>query len=314
MQPKSRRLRRLALAAAGALVLAVGYLDGARSGAHALAAPPAGPRPCAPGDALGLAGYSATLAARPIQGLRANVSGLSYRRASGTLFVVINRPAALAEITTDGHLLRQWPLPRAMDPEGISHVEDDLFIVSDEADNRLHWVRIRPEAPALEIDPVDPLPLGFRAWHNLGLEGASWDEARGELLLVNEKWPRRMLAVQGLAPPGHNASASAVVRNAWPAGQPAPLGSDLSSLTVHPRSGNLLLLSDESATITEYSRTGQLLGVLPLWPGLHGLRHRVPQAEGITVGDDDAIYVVSEPNLLYRFERRPQHAAAAVRP
>ena len=118
-----------------------------------------------------------------------------------------------------------------------------------------------------------------------------------------------MLAVQGLAPPGHNASASAVVRNAWPAGQPAPLGSDLSSLTVHPRSGNLLLLSDESAVIAEYTRAGELVGVLPLWRGLHGLQRAAPQPEGIALGPGDVIYAVSEPNLLYRLERAPAGAA-----
>ena len=314
MKPKSPWIKRLTLAAVGALLLAVGYLDGARIGAHALTAPPAGPRPSAHGHALGLAAYTATIEARPIQGLSANVSGLSYSHATGTLFVVINRPAAVAEITTDGHLLRRLSLPRAMDPEGISHVEGDLFIVSDEADNRLHWVRIRPGAQAAQVDPIEPLALDFSALHNLGLEGASWDDARDELLLANEKWPRRVLAVQGLAPPGHAAAAPPVVRDVWPAGRLAPLGSDLSSLTVHPRSGNLLLLSDESATLSEYSRTGQLLGVLPLWPGQHGLRRKVPQAEGISVGPDDAIYVVSEPNLLYRFDRArhdtpPGHAA-----
>jgi uncharacterized protein YjiK len=42
----------------------------------------------------------------------------------------------------------------------------------------------------------------------------------------------------------------------------------------------------------------------------HGLSRRVPQAEGLAVGPDGAIYVLSEPNLFYRFERETKAAWA----
>ena len=60
--------------------------------------------------------------------------------------------------------------------------------------------------------------------------------------------------------------------------------------------------------MAEYTRNGRLVGLMPLWAGRHGLVQTVPQPEGITVGSDGAIYVVSEPNLFYRFERHSGNA------
>lgn len=253
---------------------------------------------------LGLGNYRASLQAQPIAGLHKNASGLTYHPASHTLFAVINRPPAVAEISTDGRLLRHLPLPGVGDTEGISHVQGDVFVVSDESDNSLHWFHIAPGATWAE--PVGQLrpALGFRHWHNLGLEGASWDETRGELLLVNEKLPQQVLIAQGLEPAQTATQTTpADVRRWQPKNWLGPLGRDLASLTVVPQTGNLLLLSEASALVTEYSRSGQVLGLLPLWRGLGGLQRSVPQPEGIALGSDGAIYVLSEPNLLYRFVR-----------
>ncbi|ETC69015.1 MULTISPECIES: SdiA-regulated domain-containing protein, partial [Salmonella] len=43
--------------------------------------------------------------------------------------------------------------------------------------------------------------------------------------------------------------------------------------------------------------------VMSLHRGLCGLRSDIPQAEGITSDDRDTLWIVSEPNLFYRFTR-----------
>lgn len=77
---------------------------------------------------------------------------------------------------------------------------------------------------------------------------------------------------------------------------------DLSSVTYHTETGHLLMLSDESRLIKEYDEDGNALGALALWKGFHGLKAHVPQAEGIAVGTDKSIYIMSEPNLFYVFK------------
>ncbi len=46
---------------------------------------------------------------------------------------------------------------------------------------------------------------------------------------------------------------------------------------------------------------GKAISTLSLEAGDHGLEADVPQAEGIAMGPDGTIYLVSEPNLFYVF-------------
>ncbi|WP_183049006.1 SdiA-regulated domain-containing protein, partial [Salmonella enterica] len=43
--------------------------------------------------------------------------------------------------------------------------------------------------------------------------------------------------------------------------------------------------------------------VMSLRRGHYGLRRDIPQAEGIASDDRDTLWIVSEPNLFYRFTR-----------
>lgn len=292
-------LRFLVLAAAGVLLVAGVHFGWVRIAVWMMAghwhdAPVAGPR-------LGLGDYTVAVEARPIRGLDRNTSGLSYSETSNTLFAVINGPPAVVELSTDGELLRQMPLPMLRDSEGIAHVADDLFVVADELDNSLHWVRIPRTGTTIRHEHSTRLPLRFTHRKNLGFEGISWDQTRQQLLVSNEKRPRRVLLVHGLIP--FDARPLPSIEHWRPAHWFGFLGNDIASLTTSPPSGNLLLLSEESAVVTEYTHDGRIVGVMPLWAGASGLSHTLPQAEGIALGPDGSIYIVSEPNLFYRFSR-----------
>ncbi len=256
-----------------------------------------------PPQGLGLSDYRVTIDALPVQGLDANASGLSFNLQTGTLFTVINRPAQVAELSTDGRLLRRMPLEGVRDPEGITHVRDDLFVIADERTSRLHWVRIAPDARSVSVAQGASVQMEVDPIRNLGFEGVSWDDVRSTLYVAKEKWPLRVMAVRGLDQQGRQSGAGLEVAEWKPSGVAALFISDLSSLTVHEPTGSILLLSDESAMVLEYAADGKPVGMLPLWRGFRGLARKVPQPEGLAVGPDGAVYVMSEPNLFYRFDK-----------
>jgi uncharacterized protein YjiK len=252
---------------------------------------------------LWLPSYHAAVDGLPIQGLTRNASGLTFNAETGTLFSVINRPPQIAELTTEGQLLRLIPISGASDPEGITHVRGDMYVIADERDHQLHWVRIGAETDLVTVPGGARLGLGIDVIWNLGLEGVSWDHVKGRLFIVKEKLPLRILVISGLQQLLDGGVFDLQISE-WKSSHAASLFmSDLSSLTLHEPSGNMLMLSDESALIVEYAPNGDPVSMMPLWRGMHGLSRTVPQAEGIAIGPDGDIYLLSEPNLFYRFKR-----------
>ncbi|MDO9437805.1 SdiA-regulated domain-containing protein [Hydrogenophaga sp.] len=260
-------------------------------------------------SALWLPDYRVAVEGLPIEGLTRNTSGLTFNEETGTLFTVINRPPQIAELTTDGRLLRVIEIDGVKDPEGITYVERGTYVISDEESHSMVWVKIGPDTRRVSVNGASRLGLSIDSVHNASFEGVSWDSATDRLFVVKEKMPLRVLVVSGLDVFNESTGFNINIHE-WQSSSAASLFvSDLSSLTLHEPSGQLLLLSDESALIVAYAPDGRPISMLPLWRGFHGLRHKVPQPEGLAVGPDGAIYVLSEPNLFYRFERAAAPAA-----
>lgn len=252
--------------------------------------------------AVRVSNYRVSIEGLPIKGLSRNLSGLTYNVQTGTLFSIVNRPAQVAELSTDGRLIRLIDIDGLKDPEGITYVAGNTYVISDEASHGLYWIQITAANQRLSVVGVPRLRLGIDVVHNASLEGVSWDSNANRLFVVKEKLPLRVLVITGLRADVHEPGFDISI-NEWKSSRAASLFmSDLSSLTYHEPTGNLLLLSDESALIVEYAPDGSPVDMLPLWRGLHGLKRKIPQPEGLTLGSDGAMYVLSEPNLFYRFD------------
>lgn len=261
---------------------------------------------------LWLPGYRVAVEALPVQGLSRNASGLTFNTETGTLFTVINRPPQIAELTTEGKLLRIIELEGVKDPEGITYVQDGTYVISDEHSHTMYWVQIRPDTARVSVAGKSSLGLSIDTVHNSSFEGVSWDSAQNRLFVVKEKLPLRVLVVSGLDVFNESRGFNIDISE-WKSSRAASLFmSDLSSLTLHEPTGHLLLLSEESALVVEYAPDGQPVSMMPLWRGLNGLAHKVPQPEGLAVGPDGAIYVLSEPNLFYRFDSARPAARGTV--
>jgi len=266
--------------------------------AHAWQSPP----PSAP--AAHLPHYLASIDAKAVSGIADNLSGLTYNPETKTLFAVTNRPPQIAELTTDGALLRLAPLHGARDTEGIAHIQGDWFAIADERNNRIHWVQFGKGVTEVSLDNSPYVQLGDIAIKNFALEGLGWDAKRQQLVAVTEKWPMQVLMMEAPLSRLKPGPVDLKVR-VWdvPAVEDMP-STDLAAVEVDPRSGNLLLLGEESSVLYEYSRAGDLLSVMPLWADMAGLANRIPQPEGLAMDNGGNIYIVSEPNLFYKFERK----------
>lgn len=264
------------------------------------------------GGSIWLPSYRVTLDAYQIEGIARNASGLTYSEKSRTLFSAINKPAQIAEISTDGQLRRLIPVSGVDDLEGITHIDGDEFIITDERSQQLYWVTITDETKSINVAGMPSLGLGIDLNGNLGIEGASWDAVGQRLFLAKEKSPMRIFEVDGLAQWRDGSAFNLQIREWRPQKRSALFMRDISSLSLHEPSGHLLVLSDESKLLVEYGADGKLVSMMPLWRGWHGLNRSVPQAEGIALDPHGVIYVMSEPNLLYRFERA-DNAVSGVR-
>lgn len=249
-------------------------------------------------DSLWLPGYRAVQQARPIDGV-ADVSALTWDAERRILLAVTNKPAAVLELSRYGALLRQIPLTGISDPEAIEYLSPGRFIISDERSQTLVKVRIDASTQALDVRDAPRLALGIGLNGNKGFEGLAYDPERQKLFVAKERDPMRVYAVQGFPPPDSGV-AQLSIREMTELNQ-ALVVRDLSSLHFDSRTQHLLAVSDESRLVLEIDLDGTLLGSLSLLPGQHGLKRGVPQAEGMTMDEQGVLYLVSEPNLFYRF-------------
>lgn len=251
-------------------------------------------------QALGLDEYEVVIEAKTIEGLADNVSALSFDPDRKTLFTVTNKDPELVELSLDGRILRRIPLTGFGDAEAVEYISPGIYVISDEHSQRLIKVQLDDETRFLDAADAEQLTLGIDAGGNSGYEGLAYDNKGKRLFVAKERKPVQILEVRGF--PYREGDALEVTSSRQ---RDAGLFvRDLSSLQFDERSGHLLALSDESRQVLELDVEGRPVGNVSLSKGSMGLNKSVPQAEGIAMGDDGTLYVVSEPNLFYSFKKK----------
>ena len=252
-------------------------------------------------DSLALDRYRVDIQRQPIEGLDDDVSALTFNPQTGTLFAVLNGEPLLVELSVDGRLLRKVRINGVHDMEGLTYVAGNRFVIAEERSQRLIEIEVADDAVELDVAGAPSLTIGLDLNGNKGFEGLSWDQRLQRLLVVKERDPLRVLAVSGFigAPPGRPIAVR--IEELKSPDSPWLFMRDLSSLSLHDETGHLLLLSDESNMLVEYDEDSHPRSLLGLWRGMHGLEHTVPQAEGLAMDEQQRLYLVSEPNLFYRF-------------
>nr|WP_298136037.1 SdiA-regulated domain-containing protein [uncultured Pseudomonas sp.] len=253
---------------------------------------------------MGLPDYRVRIEARPVAGVADNLSGLTYDGDRDQLWAVANSPEELLALDKDGVLLGRYPLSGFRDVEGVTYLGDNLLLLAEERDHALVVVEL-PEKPGVLLrENARALTLGIALDGNRGFEGVGYDPRGDRLFVVKEHSPRKLYEVRGLkASLQGQFNLKVIDRDPWI--NDKDFASDLSSVHYDMRSGHLALLSDESKLLMELDGdSGELISFRSLIGGFAGLKNSVPQGEGMTLDADGNLYLVSEPNLFYRFQRK----------
>lgn len=249
-----------------------------------------------------LADYQVELEAMPIAGLEDDISALTYDPQRNSLFTVTNKKPQLIELSLAGKLLRRIELHGFGDPEAVEYISPGLYVITDERRQRLIKVRVDDATTALYADQAQQLSLGIGLNGNKGFEGLAYDSAGQRLFVAKERDPLRIYEIHGF--PQRQPEQPFAVHVVDDQQRDAGLFvRDLSSLQFDERTGHLLALSDESRLVLELNVDGQPISSLSLLAGHNGLKRSVPQGEGIAMDNQGTLYLVSEPNLFYRFNK-----------
>ncbi|MBK5411308.1 SdiA-regulated domain-containing protein [Pseudomonas sp. TH34] len=251
---------------------------------------------------IGLGNYQVALEAQVIDGLNDDVSALTFDPVRNSLFTVTNKNAELVELSLDGRILRRIALVGFGDAEAVEYISDNTYVISDERQQRLIKVHVDDDTKFLDAADAEQMTLGVHLGGNKGFEGLAYDSVGKRLFVAKERDPMLIYEVHGFPHFKPEKTYSVHVINN-PKRDAGLFVRDLSSLQYDERSGHLLALSDESFLVLELDIDGRPLSSLSLLKGRHGLKQRVPQAEGIAMDNDGTLYMVSEPNLFYVFKK-----------
>ncbi|WP_242207750.1 MULTISPECIES: SdiA-regulated domain-containing protein [unclassified Pseudomonas] len=248
-------------------------------------------------ESIWLPDYRVVIDAKPLKGMEKDeASDLSYNPQTKTLFSVMGKNPFLAELTLQGDVLRKMPLVGWSNPEGLTVMENGLMAIVDERQHMLSIVKVDADTRELNIADFPKYDLGPSKDQNKAFEAITWDSHNQQLLLGEERPPALFT---------WKSDGSQTLK-----GDKQKLASDeldirnLSALAIDPRTRHTLVLSADSHLLLELDEKGEQVSFMTLLGGFNGLKNTIPRAEGVTMDEAGTLYMVSEPNLFYRFEKQ----------
>jgi uncharacterized protein YjiK len=280
-------------------LVCAGLVAAASAGPRARSAETTAPPETAKAGSLNLHDYELKIGPVTVEGVK-NASGLAWNPDTRTVFLVMNKPKRLVELTPDGKKKRVISLSGFNDTEGVCYLGEGNFAVAEEKRRKLVVFKVTDDATEIKYPTessacIDPEPAG-----NSGLEGVAYDPAARVFFGVKEKDPRRVYRVSR----GEVEKGKSDCSNPWDAEKDELRLKDQSDIFFHPGTGHLLVLSHESFCLVECTLEGKEISRLKLTAGSAGLEKDVPQAEGVTMDGQGTLYLCSERNLFYVFVRK----------
>ncbi|MEM7304496.1 MAG: SdiA-regulated domain-containing protein [Pseudomonadota bacterium] len=244
--------------------------------------------------------YHANLVGLPIPGIDKNASGMTFNRDTNTLWVIVNSPTYLVELDLAFNLLRRIDMKNFKDTEAITYIGNDEYLLTDERDQSITLAKIDTQTTALDKNNLEKIVLNFHGYSNKGLEGIAVDYLTNTIYAVRERDPMVLMKITGFIENNNRIQ----IEKYDQINIDGLYMDDLSGLHFDVNSGHLLFLSDESKLLAEIDLEGKKISYMDLEKGFNNLKQSIPQAEGVVLDDEGHLYIVSEPNLLYRYEKK----------
>ena len=248
-------------------------------------------------ESVWLPDYHAVIDGKLLPGMEKDeASDLAYNPQTKTLFSVMGKNPFLVELTLQGEVLRKMPLMGWSNPEALTVMENGLLAIVDEREHLLSIVKVEAETRELHRDAFPKYDLGPSEDQNKAFEAITWDP-RNQQLLLGEERPAALFSWKSDGSQTLTGSKQKLVNGELDV-------RNLSALAIDPRTGHTLALSADSHLLLELDEQGEQVSFMTLLRGFNGLSKTIPRAEGVTIDDAGNIYMVSEPNLFYRFEKQ----------
>lgn len=248
-------------------------------------------------ESIWLPDYHAVIDAKPLPGMEKDeASDVTYNPQTKTLFAVMGKHPFLVELTLQGDVLRKMPLVGWSNPEGVAYMTNGLLAITDERSHTLSIVQVDANTRELNSTDFPQYDLGASENQNKGFEAIAWDP-RNQQLVLGEERPPALFTWKSDGSQLLKGDKQIHVSNELDL-------RNLSALAIDPRTGHTLVLSADSHLLLELDEEGEQVSFMTLLGGFNGLKDTIPRAEGVTVDEVGNLYMVSEPNLFYRFEKQ----------
>ncbi len=234
-----------------------------------------------------------------IDGIKDNLSGLSYQPETDHLFAVLNNPEQLIELTKQGDIVRRIDLDGFIDTESVAYLGQNQFVVTEERRQKLIFFTIDEKTERVKYSDSKHLHMNWARLDNNAMEGLAWSPHYGFFILQEE--PPMILNHMTDETDRDITQVDVEKLN-----QTLPeLVKDFAGISLFyiEQSPYLLVLSEASHELNLINLNGNTLSKQSLKKGIFNLWPIMKQPEGVTVDNDGNIFIVGEPNQLLTLTR-----------
>jgi uncharacterized protein YjiK len=233
-----------------------------------------------------------------IEQITNNLSGVTYSPDTSTLFAIINNPEKIVELSKRGEVIREITLHNFHDTEGIAHIIGDSYAIIQETSRTISIVTISEDTIELYANAFRQFNISAALVHNGGLEGVAWSVNTG-LYVANEHSPNEVIH---LPLPLFNQATLNNMGNILPHYFRDLPVKDISGLHFSELDQLLFVLSHESRSLLAVNKQGEVISKFNFDRTPFGFSQSIRQPEGITMDNNNNIYVVGEPNIFMVLE------------